>query len=121
MPAFSLALAALSVAVVVTYNINPPKQVDPAVVVLRSVRGADEVAEGPANHPLNLTIQSEQLKVDSAYRAEVVDAQGAPIWNGSPENSGVLKIQKSLKAGSYWVRLKDATAILLQEYGLRLK
>ncbi len=120
MPAFSFALAALSVALVVTYNFYPTGGTERAGVVLRSVRGAQEIAEGPANAPLNLTIQSDQFKIDSSYGAEIVDGGGASIWKGTPEG-GIIKTDKALKPGSYWVRLRDANGNLLQEYGLRLK
>ena len=124
MPAFSMALAALSVAVVVSYQFYPSHQPEPAGVILRSVRGGQETAEGPANMPLNLTIESEQLKVDSSYRAEIVDAGGAGVWKGTPDggpHGGMIKTDKALKPGSYWVRLRDANGNLLQEYGLHLK
>lgn len=117
-PAFSLALAALSVAVVVSYQLTPSREI--AGVTLRSVRGAREAADAPANTPLNLTVQSDQLKVDSTYRVEVVDAAGNPVWSGSPEGTAV-KIEKGFSAGAYWVRLKDASGTLVQEYGLNLK
>lgn len=117
-PAFSLAVAALSVVMIVSYQRTP--QGEPAEVVLQSLRGAPETAEGPAKSPLRLAIQSAQLKIDGSHRGEVVDASGKQVWSGSPDG-GVLRIEKGLDAGLYWVRLSDAEGNLLQEYGLNLK
>jgi hypothetical protein len=119
MPAFSLAFVMLAV-IIVGYNVNSLRPTAPASLILRSVRGANEIANGPGNTPLNLTILSEQLKVDFSYRVEIVNADGASVWKGTPEG-GMIKTDKALGAGSYWVRLRDANGNLVQEYGLSLK
>lgn len=117
-PAVSMAFAALAVVGVLSYQFYPSRQSE-AAVILRSIRGAQETAEGPANSPLNLTIQSDQLKLDGSYRAEIVSADGTSVWQGSPSGN-TLKVSSKLEPGTYWVRLRDSSGNLLQEYGLHL-
>lgn len=122
-PVFASAFAGICLALVL-YN-SPAAQT--AEITLRSVRGgsADLTAVGPAGAPLNLTIQSEHLRLDQSFRARIVDAAGKPTWAGAPEftqEAGyVLHVDTPLHAGAYWIRLYDSDRKLLQEYGLRLK
>ena len=124
-PVFAGALAALSLAVVLSQN--PGLEANAAEVTLRSVRGGTEsvAAKGPAHSALSLKIQSQHLRVDQSFQAKIVDAKGSPEWSGAPEfshESGyVLHVDTPLAAGSYWVRLYDSEQKLLQEYGLRLE
>ena len=124
-PVLSVALAALSLVVVVSQN--PGLEARATEVTLRSVRGGTEsvTARGPADSALNLKIQSQHLRVDQSFQARIVDAAGKPAWAGAPEfrhESGyVLHVDTPLAAGTYWVRLYDSEQKLLQEYGLRLE
>ena len=96
----------------------------PATIILSSMRGSETVAStGPANVPLDLNIASTQ--VDSRdFRIDVVTADGAQAWSGgltrSADGGAVVRVDKKLAAGSYWVRLYGPDNRLLQEYGLRL-
>lgn len=121
LPAAVVGVAALGMAVVVVNRAG--RTVEPVELTLRSVRGGGPaMAEAPAGTPLRLRLQSEQLKVDPSYRVRLVDAKGAEMWNGTPPpDNGVLQVDKSLEAGTYWVRLYDSTGAQVQEYGLQVK
>lgn len=123
-PAFSAALAALSLAVVLSQTAGFEAQT--AEVTLRSERGASSiVAQGPAQARLNLKIQSQHLRVDQSFQVRIVDAAAKPAWAGAPqfthESGYALHVDTPLNAGTYWVRLYDADSKLLQEYGLSLE
>jgi hypothetical protein len=126
-PTFATALAALSLAAMLTQIYSPSLAASEAEVTLRSVRGGVELvgSEGPANSRLALKIQSQHLRADESYRVRIVDAAGSPKWDGTPKfthDAGtVLHVDKALAAGSYWVRLYDPQQNLLQEYGLKLQ
>ena len=124
-PALSCAIAAFSLAILLSQN--PAAEAQVAEVTLRSVRGATAslAAEGPARTRLDMKIQSQYLRVDQSFQVRIVDAVGKSVWFGVPqfsnENGHVLHVNAPLDEGSYWVRLYDAHQQLLQEYGLRLK
>jgi hypothetical protein len=53
---------------------------------------------------------------------KLVDAKGGEVWTGAPPPDGdVLKVDKPLDAGMYWVRLYEASGTQVQEYGLQVK
>jgi hypothetical protein len=126
-PAFSAAVTALALAAALTQSYAPNLSAREADVALRSVRGGLENVEslGPSHTRLNLKIQSQHLRVDETFRAQIVDAAGDPAWTGTPqlnrEEGFSLHVDKPLNAGSYWVRLYDPQQKLLQEYGLKLQ
>ncbi|MEO5925424.1 MAG: hypothetical protein ABIR70_16505 [Bryobacteraceae bacterium] len=126
-PAFAVALAALSLSAILIQTYNPNLATKEAEVTLRSVRGgsANVEALGPANSWLTLKIESQHLRVDESFGARIVDASGKQQWEGTPQfsqdNGYVLHVEKALGAGTYWVRLYDPQRQLLQEYGLKLE
>ena len=96
-----------------------------ATVLLSSMRGRETgPATGPANVPLEVNIDSTQLEVRDGFRVELVTAAGRPAWSGpvirSAEGKLLVRVEKGLSAGSYWVRLYSPDNQLVQEYGLRL-
>ena len=98
----------------------------PATIILSSMRGSQVASPtGPANTPLELEIASTQLDDRDGFRIDLVTAEGAPVWSGAVTHSAagkpVVRIDKRLSAGSYWVRLYSPENQLLQEYGLQLK
>lgn len=126
-PAFTGALAALSLAVALSQSYSP-EAVREAEINLISVRGGvgPTQAQGPADARLKLKIQSPQLTSGQDFQARIVDAIGKPAWAGSPQPRGnsngyELHVDSPLQAGTYWVRLYDAQQKLLQEYGLELQ
>ena len=103
---------------------------EPQAVTLTTLRGGstDSVAEARVGHPLDLSMNIADLANSPAeagpYRIEVVDAAGDPRWTGkaSLTLAGQIKthVQKSLKTGSYWVRLYAPSGKLIREFGLHV-
>ncbi|MEO8099145.1 MAG: hypothetical protein ABI811_15685 [Acidobacteriota bacterium] len=121
--AFSALIAAL--ALVVVYSEDPISVTHPTEIALRSVRGPDSgESTGPANRPLHLTIQSAYLTIPVDGRVDIVDYAGNIVWTGqlTSTRGPRFDVDKSLKAGVYWVRLyAETNNKLLQEYSLRLE
>lgn len=100
----------------------------PAVVLLRSGRGAHDTARSraPSRQPLLLQVDLKELPTLPVYGLEIVDARGSRLWQSQVEpQDGRLSIRvtRKLAAGRYWVRLFKVTPPkeLLREYGLAVK
>ena len=96
----------------------------PVAVSLSSVRGLEPLAPAPAGKPLELDIETPDLRSGSQYTIEVVDASGSPVWNGAVTETGgklAAHMPKTLGVGVYWVRLYAADSQLLREFGLSAK
>jgi hypothetical protein len=58
----------------------------------------------------------------AALRAEIVDASGAPLWNGSIDaQTHRIALTQKLAPGSYFVRLFGDSGKLLHEYGFQVR
>src|SRR5260370_8793212 len=94
----------------------------PSEIELECQRGgACLMSHGRAGAPLSLTIDATSLPRIPAYRLEIVDANGGPVWQSSVSSEGQrirTRVDRSLKSGTYWVRLYGDS--LLREYGLEL-
>ena len=99
-----------------------PRSIQPAEIELQSLRGGPSLmSHGPAGAPLSLTIDATSLPKLPAYRLEIVDANGGPVWQASVSSEGQrirTRVQRNLGRGTYWVRLYGDS--LLREYGLEL-
>lgn len=100
----------------------------PVAVVLQTVRGADGLggAKAPMNFPLALEADLSGLPIVTAFRLEVVDAQGVLVrrLDLKPEGGRLLaKVPGGLTRGRYWVRLHTAEPDheLLREYALQVE
>jgi len=95
----------------------------PAVILLRTTRGAENpaLAAGPAGKPLTLVPDLTGLQPLGSYRLEIVDAAGRPAYQ-STEAVRNDKLQatlaRGLPAGAYFVRLYSPGGELLREYAL---
>ena len=118
MPVVAAGVATLLIGVLLSRS---PADLQPTAVTLRSERGGavDLAAQGPADSPLDLRIQSTHLTVSPDYRISIVDDAGRRAWAGSFDAS-VVHVRDGLSAGTYWVRLYDGQEHLLQEYGLQV-
>ena len=88
---------------------------DTRTVALEAFRGGKISA--PADHPLELQLDLEDVRPAAAYRVEVVDAAGHRVWFGGTP----ARLAKGLAAGTYWVRLSTDTGELLREYGVTVR
>ncbi len=98
----------------------------PAVILLRTTRGAENLtlAAGPAGKPLTLVPDLTGLQPFESYRLEIVDAAGRPAYQ-STEAVRNDKLQatlvRGLPAGAYFVRLYNPAGELLREYALTVQ
>lgn len=115
LPLFASGLAVLALAAGVAYYRGPASE--PVAVTLRAERGG--AAQGPANAPLILNLQSESFTPSASQAVRIVDARGNAVWNGTGAPS--IQVDKPLGAGLFWVRVYGADEQLLREYGLRLE
>jgi hypothetical protein len=110
-----------------------------ATVELLALRGGEPAANhAQSGRPLDLNIDltgiedptgggppavtSDSTRGEAPkYRVEIVDAKGAPVWNGEAagsQGSLIAHLPTGLKPGQYWVRL-SLRSTLLREFGLR--
>jgi hypothetical protein len=97
---------------------------EPAPVELAAFRDADSMAQGPADRPLDLSIDAADLPVFASYRVTVVTAAGQSRWSGIAAADGgklLAHIPERLPPGVYWVRLSAVQGELLREFGLRVQ
>lgn len=117
-------IAALVVLALVAVWKYPQEVSAPVAVSLSSLRGLSPLAPAPAGKPLRLNIDLPDLAPGRAYRVEVVDAAGSPVWKGAVSDSNgklVATIPRPLGKGVYWVRLYGADSELLREFGMSAK
>jgi anti-sigma factor RsiW len=92
----------------------------PLAVSLAAVRGAVS-ASATAGRALELHPDLTGLAASSSYRLEMVDHDGARLWQGElarPRQSAVVPSQPS---GTYFVRVYSPRGELLREYGLEVR
>jgi hypothetical protein len=96
-----------------------------AMVTLSSLRGSQTLVTAHAGQPLDLGVESTQLAVSPGFQMEMVDASGKPLWRGELTAAGngrfSARMTEKLSAGTYWVRLYNLNANLVQEFGLKLE
>jgi hypothetical protein len=116
-------LVLASVLGLIFFRTTPAQMV--SAVPLSAFRGGEDVAitHALAASPLDLQADITDLPGAIAYRIEVVDRAGRPVWDQTvPVSSGTLSahLPKGLGQGVYWVRLYSGSGALLREFGLRL-
>lgn len=93
-----------------------------ATIGLIALRGgAGDVAPAPSGRPLELVFNRRDLPADLSYWAEVVHSSGRQMWSGSvriADQNLSIRVDRPLRAGTYWVRLYSSTGQLLREFGL---
>ena len=131
-PTWVIAVGSLSMIAVLSWavvSVLTARRIEPAPpsapVALTAVRGGKNFAmtEAPAGRSLDLAIDLTDLPSSTAYRLEVVSAQGQRVWEAhEPASNDKLsaRLPKGLNPGVYWVRLYSAQDELLREFGLRL-
>jgi hypothetical protein len=64
------------------------------------------------------------LAAAPAYRVQVVNAAGGPLFEAAAERRAdaiVVPVWRTFPEGKYWVRVYDSSHTLLREYGLPVK
>ena len=103
----------------------PPVAMAPiATIRLVALRGGEgDVAHAPSHRLLELVFGRTDLGADLSYRGELVDGSGRQMWSGNvriAERSLSIRVDRPLRAGTYWVRLYNSAGQLLREFGLRV-
>lgn len=97
-----------------------------AQVSLMALRGGEETLPVvPAGSTVRLDIDPSALPPASEYRAQVVDATGHAMWDGTAplaDQKLSFRVQRTFKPGEYWVRLyATGSGDLLREFALRVQ
>lgn len=92
-------------------------------VQLVANRGVHAETHAVRNRRLTLKMDLTELPAADAYRVQVVDSTGAPVWQGTAkpgERRLQVSLNRKLEPGTYWVRLYGGDEEFLREYGLRV-
>jgi hypothetical protein len=119
------AVAALAFLVVaaVTVPLVHHGAASPFAVNLQTMRGPANQATAPSRRPLVLTLDLTGLAASPAYRVEMVDQSGNPVWQGEFKSlgaTGSVAIPPQ-KRGSYFVRVALPSGETIREYGLQVR
>lgn len=93
-----------------------------AALQLTAMRGTEVQAVTPSQK-LEVTFADAPAGT-GALTVEVVDAGGAPVWQGTAQagnGAAGVEIPKELAQGEYYARLSDSQGHLLHEYAFRVK
>lgn len=119
------ALAALAVLVIVLgwWSGSSDLAGPPFAISLEATRGAADVAWAPADTWLLVRLDLAGLPDLPSYRLEMVDANGATVWQGAAPAHNARAETKipQTKAGTYFIRVYTPAGELLREFGLRTR
>jgi len=123
--ALPLTSGVLVTALLVFIYLARPSALPESAITLIAKRGASAGAstQAPAHTALAITAVAPEISPGREVRLELVDSQGRVLWQGSGESQlGQVsaRINRSLDAGSYWLRAYEDSR-LLQEYGLQVQ
>ena len=91
----------------------------PLAVNLTALR-ANHGAAAPAGRALELHPDLTGLPTSSAFRIELVDQAGKPVWSGELGAAQTAVMAPAQPAGAYFVRLYTTSGELVREYGLQI-
>jgi hypothetical protein len=116
-PSFALAVAALVIVAAAGWFMTRTSapRVPLAVIELVAMRGDMPVTDRAWETELRL-----KDLADFAGDVEVVDANGGPVWKGAVTSGGILRVNKTLAEGTYFVRAYQGSK-LVHEYGFRVR
>ena len=119
---FAIVLAVVSIGFWSRTQRGPIPESD---VSLYANRGVDPAANAVASGSIvRLHLDTIGLPPAPAFRVELVDRTGAPVWSArsAPQTPSLaLRIDKPLQTGRYWVRVNDENGEPLREYQLDVK
>ena len=122
-PQFALAagFAAVLLAVVVVSSTRNSGLAPVAAIQLTAMRGEMMVVSPAREYDLTL----ENVPAEGGpFQVKLVDSTGKQLWAGSvdasPTGQALVKVQKNLSTGAYFVRLDNQTGQTLHEYGLKV-
>jgi hypothetical protein len=120
------ATAALAVVLVAPRLQQQPPSAAYQEVSLTAMRGGEAAFDAEHGRPLRLHLDIRDLAVPTGIQVTVVSAEGVLVWSSSRidrpnEESLVVRLDSSLRAGQYWVRVVRTPDQILREYSLRLR
>ncbi|HTS74996.1 MAG TPA: zf-HC2 domain-containing protein [Bryobacteraceae bacterium] len=115
-----------ALAVGIPYRTQAPRVLVPVQLVSYRGGAEDAMAHARAGNGLDITVDCVDLGATDGLWLAIVDARGRPVWRGSAAahaGSTLIsaRVEKSLAAGIYWVRLYSREDELLREFGLRAR
>jgi hypothetical protein len=120
-------VCALLLAILATTVPRRSQRTAGATVQLAALRGGEDggLAGGPANRPLDFSIDATSLPPALGYRLELVDPSGRILWAEAAQQTGPklsAHFARGADSGVYWVRLySSGDDQLLREFGLQLQ
>ena len=122
-PVLAASFGAATLAVFLFYLPRGGGSGAPELVTLRAERGFDDpVTAAPSGRPLLFKADLSQLPELPAYRLEIVDSEGAAVWQGEGAPAGptlTIAAPGRLRPGRYWIRI-SGDGRLLREFGLKV-
>ena len=119
-PAWIGAMASAAALIIAGIGLELRPAGPPLTVRLQSVRGVAGEAKAAPRRPLLLVPDLAGLATQPPFRLEIVNSDGARLWNGELR-AGQERVQaRSLAAGAYYVRVYAQDGRLLREYGLEV-
>jgi len=120
------ATAALAVVLLAPRLLQHPPSAAYQEVSLTAMRGGEAAFDAEHGRPLRLQLDVRDLAISSDIQVTVVSAEGVLVWSSSRidrpnEQSLVVRLDSSLRAGQYWVRVVRTPDQILREYSLRLR
>ena len=119
-----IATAAVLVLGALAYHWQPRGAPEPAVLLLRPLRGPEMGGTAEKGRPLVL-VMDVPAEIQGEYTAEIVDSEGRLILSAKPElRDGRLAIRSpELQPGDHWVRLYRSPRRVDQiaEYRVRVR
>jgi anti-sigma factor RsiW len=104
-------------------NLTEPRPELYSDVSLESARGLESVAHMPAGRGAALALDIATVEERSGLKAEVVDGGGGSVWSAPVTvdgQRGLVRVERALNTGTYWVRLFNSQGRQLREYALRV-
>jgi hypothetical protein len=115
----ALVFAAVLALVVVFAVRRVPNGVEaPVAVGLQALRGPSVSVTAPAGKALLLAPDLTGLRGATAFRLEIVRANGETVWTGQAAGPRFRPQAPALRSGDYYVRIYTLSGELLREFGL---
>jgi hypothetical protein len=119
----ALAVVAALVAAIGWWSGSSDMARPPFAISLEATRGAASSAWAPADRGLLVRLDLAGLPDLQSYRLEMVDDNGAAVWQGTvtAHNARAEARIPKTRAGAYFIRVYSPSSELLREFGLKTR
>ncbi|HET8547657.1 MAG TPA: zf-HC2 domain-containing protein [Bryobacteraceae bacterium] len=124
-PSVAMAAAAVAAIFLMTVNLRTPREYQE--LTLSAQRGSErDASRARAGKRLKLHVDTTELASLAAYRVELVNSGGDPLWRETVRPVGtslVAVISSTLDPGQYWLRVyePDSNGSALREFGITVE